>query len=403
MKHVFSKIVLFVVAALLLGGCSKRNIIPDDDLQRITREMFLANAYVDHEKIGADSLDIYTPILERYGYTDDDFFNTLASFSKRKSARLSHIIEGAISSLEGLSEGYTRKLRNLDYIDSLARAECSREVLFVEKVRVRRMKDTTRLHITLPVRDEGEYRVSFNYVIDTLDKNVRLQTDHGLYNSEGQRTFVNRATLKREERFSAAMVIKPKRGDTEYHLTLADYAHREEEPHITFDSIRIIYLPPSHEALARMDSLMKFRPALIFNDSIRVRGYLDAKAPMLPHDTVWLRVDSLDLARVARLHAVADSLNKEGATLTEQSQKLITRSEKLTTEAEKKWFRNDSLRQVAHEKNLVKAKELLRESDSLIAERDLLLLRAESECLVADSIELVLWGEVKTTRKESEK
>ena len=43
------------------------------------------------------------------------------------------------------------------------------------------------------------------------------------------------------------------------------------------------------------------------------------------------------------------------------------------------------------------------QDNSLIAERDLLLLRAECECLVADSIELVLWGEVKTTRKESEK
>lgn len=403
MKRVFGKIVLFVVAALLLGSCSKRTVIPDGDLQRIAREMFLANAFVDHEKIGADSLDIYTPILERYGYTDDDFFNTLASFSKRKSARLSHIIEGAISSLEGLSEGYTRKLRNLEYIDSLARAECSYEVLFVKKVRVRRMKDTTRLHITIPVREEGEYRVTFNYQIDTLDKNVRLQTDHALYNAEGGRTYVNRATLKREERHTAAMVIKPQRGDTKYHLTLADYAHREEEPYITFDSIRIIYLPPTREALAYMDSVMHFRPALLFNDSIRVRGYLDAKAPRLPHDTVWLRIDSLDLARVAALHTVADSLDKEGVKLSERSEKLITRSEKLTTEAEKKWFRNDSLRQVAHEKNLAKAKELLMESDSLIAERDLLVQRAESERLISDSIELVLWGEVKTLRKENTK
>lgn len=391
------------MAALLLGGCSKKNIIPDDDLQRIAREMFVVNAFADQEKLSTDSLDIYTPILDRYGYTEDDFFNTLASFSKRKSARLSHIIEGAISSLEGLSEGYLRKLRNLEYIDSLARAESSYEVLFVEKVKVRKMKDTTRLHITLPVRDEGEYRVTFNYQIDTLDKNVRLQTDHALYNGDDERTFISRTNLKREERHSAAMSIKPKRGDTKYHLTLADYAHREDEPYITFDSIRIIYLPPTHEALARMDSVMHFRPALLFNDSIRVRGYLDAKAPRLPHDTVWLRVDSLDLARVARYHAVADSLDKEGAKLFERSEKLLTRSEKLRTEAEKKWFRNDSLRQVAHEKNLLKAEELVRESDSLLAERAQLLQRAEGECLTSDSIELVLWGEVKTARKESKK
>ena len=43
------------------------------------------------------------------------------------------------------------------------------------------------------------------------------------------------------------------------------------------------------------------------------------------------------------------------------------------------------------------------ESDSLIAERDLLVQRAESERIISDSIELVLWGEVKTLRKENTK
>ena len=403
MKHAFYKIALFVVVALLLGGCSKRDIISDDDLKRITREMYLANAFADYEKMGTDSLDIYTPILARYGYSEQDFFNTLASFSKRKSARLSHIIEGAISSLEGLSEGYARKLRNLRYIDSLAKAECGYEVMFVEKISVKRMKDTARLHINIPVREEGEYVVTFNYLIDSLDKNLRLQTDHALYANDTLRTFINRASLIRENRESATMTIKPKKGDVEYRLTLADYAHREEEPHIFFDSLRIIYLPPTHEALAYMDSVLHFRPALLFNDSVRVRGYLDARAPMLPHDTVWLRIDSLDLARVAGLHAEADSLVGVGDKLTSESQKLLTRSEKLRSEAEKKWFRNDSLRQVAHEKNLVKAEALVGESDSLLALREQLLERAESERVVADSIEVVLWGEVKTTKKESEK
>ena len=391
------------MVALLVGGCAKRVVISDDDLKRITREMYLANAFADYEKIGTDSLDIYSPILARYGYTEQDFFNTLASFSKRKSARLSHIIEGAISSLEGLSEGYARKLRNLRYIDSLAKAECSYEVMFVERIAVSKMKDTTRLHINLPVRDEGEYVVTFNYLIDTLDKNLRLQTDHALYANDTLRTFINRANLTREKRESATMTIKPKKGAVEYRLTLADYASREDEPHITFDSLRIVYLPPTHEALAHMDSVMHFRPALLFNDSVRVYGYLDARAPLVPHDTVWLRIDSLDLARVAELHAGADSLIAEGERVASESQKLLARREKLLTEAEKKWFRNDSLRQVAHEKNLVKAEALVVESDSLILLRDQLAERAEGERLVADSIEMVLWGEVKSVRNESKK
>lgn len=401
MKNAFRQITLLLVGALLAlsVGCSKKTIIPDSDLERITREMFLVNAYATAEKVHTDSLDIYTPILERYGYTQDDYFNTLANFSKRKSARLGDVIEATIKSLEGLADGYTRKLRNLDYIDSLAKAQCSKEVLWREKIAVRRFKDTVRLQLVLPVRDEGEYVVSFNYLIDTLDKNLRLQTNHEVYNGDGVRTFYNRTNLTRAERKSFTTTIKPKRGDVEYRLTLADYAHREDDPHITFDSLRIVYLPPAHEALARMDSVMRFRPLIYFNDSIRVRGYLDARPPRLPHDTVWLRIDSLDMVRMNALREGADSLQGESDKLQKEVEKLLQRGEKLRTAASKKWFRNDSLRQVAHLRNVAQADSLTHLADSLTAQSQTLLDEALAERTVADSIEIVLWGSLATNNE----
>ena len=119
--------------------------------------MFLVNAYAKAQKLHTDSLDIYTPILNKYGYSQDDFFNTLANFQKRKSARLSDVIEGTIASLESMANGYEQKLRNLNYIDSLAKSMCTKEIKSVEKIRVRRMKDTTRLVLSIPIRDKGEY------------------------------------------------------------------------------------------------------------------------------------------------------------------------------------------------------------------------------------------------------
>lgn len=391
-----------VVCVVALGGCAKREIIPDSDLERITREMFLANAYANAQKLNTDSLDIYTPILERYGYTSQDFFNTLANFSKRKSARLGDIIEKSIASLEGLSDGYARKIRDLKFVDSLAKAQCSRQVLWRGKISVRRMKDTTRLHITIPVREEGEYVVSYNYKVDTLDKNLRLQSNHAVYNAEGERTFLNRSSLTRDERKHHTITIKPAKGDVEYRLTLADYAHREDEPHITFDSLSIVYLPPSHEALAHMDSVLRFRPMLFFNDSIRAYGYLDARIPRLPHDTVWIRIDSLDIAQMESLRKGADSLDKVGAKLDKEATKLLARSEKLRTAAAKKWFRNDSLRQVAHLRNVADADSLSQRADSLTTERNALAEVALAKRGVADSIELVLWGEV-TKKPENDK
>ena len=394
MKHAFRYIPLLVaLGALLLAGCSKKEIIPDKDLEKITREMFLVNAYAADRSLNTDSLDIYTPILQRYGYSQDDFFNTLANFQKRKSARVGDVVEQSIRHLESLHEGYERKLRELAYVDSVAKAECATEVLFVERVKVHNFRDTAKLRITLPVKDEGEYLVSYNYYVDSLDKNLRLQTSHSLYEADSTRNHLIRTSLQRKERKRYSTVIHPKRGSVRYEILLADYAHREDEPHIEFDSLKVVYLPSSAFALARMDSLLRFRPALYDNDSIRARGYLDARIPMLAHDTVWVAIDSVELAEAAALRLRADSLNGEADKRTKEAEKLTSRSEKLLTEAQKKWFRNDSLRQVAHQKNVALADSLRADAEALFAERSRLSSEALEALSVADSIEVVILGE----------
>lgn len=392
MKNAIVKIIFLLFGALCAVGCSRTTIIPDKDLERITREMFLVNAYVNSQTIDTDSLDIYTPILERYGYKQEDFFNTLANFQKRKSARLSDVIEETIASLERLADGYEQKLRNLKFVDSLAKAQCSEEVFWKSRIAARKMGDTTKLQLVIPVRGEGEYLVSYHYYIDSLDKNNRLQSSHEVYNGEGGRTFISRNFLTRGDTLLYKMTIKPKKGDVEYRLTLADYTRREDDPHITFDSIRIVYLPTSEVALAKMDSAMQFRPMLLFNDSIRVRGYLDAYPPMLPHDTVWLRIDSLDRAEVARLRASADSLVLEGENITKRVDKMVARSEDLRTLASRKKYRNDSLRMVAHERYTAQADSLVVVGEELMEEAKSLGEEATHRRLVADSIDLVLWG-----------
>ena len=82
MKHVVKYILTLVVGIFVLVGCSDKRIISDSDLEKITEEMFLVNAYASAHSINTDSLDIYTPILQKYGYTQEDFFNTPASHSQ---------------------------------------------------------------------------------------------------------------------------------------------------------------------------------------------------------------------------------------------------------------------------------------------------------------------------------
>lgn len=406
MKYAIRNILSLLLGALLMAGCSKTKIIPDKDLERITREMFLVNAYATAQRIDTDSMDIYTPILQRYGYTQEDLFNTFANFQKRKSARLSDVIEASIASLEGLSSGYERKVRNLRYIDSLAKAACKEEILFVEQVKVTRMKDTARLRYSLPVRDYGEYEVSYTYYIDSLDKNNRLQSSQEIYDSKGGRNHLVRNNLVREKRTTYTTTLTPKEGSVRYELLLADYARREDEPNITFDSLRIVYFPPTEVALRRMDSTLRFRPQLYFNDTIRARGYLDAIIPRLPHDTVWVALDSIELAEAQTLRLRADSLSTVADKESEESDKLLQRGEKLRGAAAKKWYRNDSLREVAHRKNVAEAEALSLKADSLSRRATQLLIEATEVRERADSIDRVILGEPRentTTTKETTK
>ena len=310
MKHVFRYIALVATVALVAVGCSKSKIIPDRELENITREMFLVNAYAKAQKVDTDSLDIYTPILNKYGYTQEDFFNTLANFQKRKSARLSDVIENTIASLESMADGYEQKLRNLNYIDSLAKSMCTREVLSVDKIRVRRLKDTTRLFLSLPIRDVGEYVIAYNYHIDTLDKNTHLQSTQWTITADSVRNHYLRTSLVHGERRTYKTTLTPKAGATEYHIQFADYAKREEKPYITIDSVRITYIPPTEEALAHMDSVMRFRPQVELCDSIEVYGSLDAVVPMLSRDSLEAMDKRAKEAAEAKKKAEAKSKKK---------------------------------------------------------------------------------------------
>lgn len=294
MKHANIRIALrsalmavALVALTVAGGsCSKNHVIPDKELEVILREMFLTNAIVTNQRLDVDSAEIYHPILEKHGYTEDDFFMTLANFQKRKSARLSHVLENTITSLENLSAGYEQNVRDLKYIDSLAKSQCISQVYFKERVRVTRLKDTARLKITLPIKNEGEYRVSYNYFIDTLDVNERLQSSVAVFDTLDNRTYYVRHTLSKGERKKALHTIVPKPASKELYLQLADYALREDEPNITIDSLEIRYIPSSEVALRHMDSLMQFRPSIVLSDSVEIYHTLEATVPLLPADTL---------------------------------------------------------------------------------------------------------------------
>ena len=68
--------ILLAVAICAMSGCRKTTIIPDDTLADIFHDAFVVNAYIGEERLRLDTLKIYEPIFERYGYTAEDVVYT---------------------------------------------------------------------------------------------------------------------------------------------------------------------------------------------------------------------------------------------------------------------------------------------------------------------------------------
>lgn len=170
--YILRRTFIALLMCSIVVACKEEKEIPEDDLVNIFRDAFIANAYLAQEGIQPnDSLIIYEPILEKYGYTVEDLRTTLQSLSQRKSARVSDLLTKASELLDEEAAIERHRLAILDTIDNIAKREYTRTIYHDSLIHVKRLKDTAKLQISIKDIIPGDYKLSFNYYIDTLDQN----------------------------------------------------------------------------------------------------------------------------------------------------------------------------------------------------------------------------------------
>ena len=194
MKRVLS----ILLVAMMLGtmGCSKKNIIPDDTLAEIFHDAFVVNAYIGEERIDLDSLQIYEPIFNRYGYTAKDVVYTVGNFSRRKSARLGSVVEQAISRLEKESKMYAKKVVILDTIRNVAVRTLTRTVYSDTLIHAKKRADSTALYIEISPVQRGEYNISYRYNSEDDLKKYPRSAEFYFYDVDGYRNGFVSVTLR---------------------------------------------------------------------------------------------------------------------------------------------------------------------------------------------------------------
>ncbi len=160
-----------VVAILLLAlSCTKQKSLTDKELALIFRDAFLSNAYTTNHGIKLDSLRLYEPIFQKYGYTTADVQHTIGSFSTRKSARLSDVVEDAIAMLESAGKELDYQVSILDTIDQIAIRRTVKSMYQDSLIEMRSLRDTSKFILTFDNLEPGSYDVKYTYLIDSLDK-----------------------------------------------------------------------------------------------------------------------------------------------------------------------------------------------------------------------------------------
>ena len=110
--------ICFLMSVLLLQGCSQEGIIGKKTMAAIVEEMFIADQYLDKTPdmlAQTDSLSVYPAILAKYGYTVEDYRNSI-EYWLQEGGEYNNILKAAQKSME-------EKVDRLDILVQKARNE----------------------------------------------------------------------------------------------------------------------------------------------------------------------------------------------------------------------------------------------------------------------------------------
>jgi hypothetical protein len=243
--NITKRIITYICSAVALlsgAGCQQTSEIPDEDLIKIFHDAYLANAYISEKGIFEDSLYLYEPIFERYGYTVEDMQNTLKTFSKRKSALLSDLMAEVSKQLEAESRVESRKIVVLDTIDNVAKRRYTRTVYEDTLIHVKNLRDTNKLRISIRDLTTGEYTVSFTYLIDTLDENRNSRMELYALVGDTLETMRHSMMLSRYREAKYNRKINIDSTHTEIYVNMFYHPNSEESklPDITIKDFKIV-------------------------------------------------------------------------------------------------------------------------------------------------------------------
>lgn len=244
--------ILFV--CMLFAACGKPKFIPEKELSKIMTDIFMANSYSNMhiQGIASDTIDIYTPVLGKYGYGISDLQFTLDEMSKRKSSRLTAVVDASVSDLQSRVNFFKAREEMFDEIDAIVK-EVYVDTVFVYDTLIKVNKNNAAANNFKYKVIPGTYNVSYNYFIDTADQNTYISSRYHIIDTAGKSRSVRSITLKDKGKTGKVeFSLGTNMGSDTLMINFIDNFSRLKAPVITIDSMLITHSEPLDTLRRRM-------------------------------------------------------------------------------------------------------------------------------------------------------
>lgn len=154
-------VILLLLAAIVLAPSCRRNgprVIPRGKLAKIYAEMFVTDQWIQNTpklRSIADTSLVYEPILEKYGYTSEDYQHSVQHYMDDPE-RFSRILRTTGEILDDQIKGLKRKQKELQELEAKRLAESKRKYPEYEL-----------WYTELPPRNERDYSDTISVGWDT--------------------------------------------------------------------------------------------------------------------------------------------------------------------------------------------------------------------------------------------
>lgn len=184
------------IAALFFLGCSGNTIIPKKDMILILKQIYMTDGVVSISESNLaykDTIAYYEPILEKYGYTTEQFDSSIKYYARR-TEELDELLDKVILELSKQQE----LLDKADLAaDLLSDSVSDQNNLWPHKTKWDMTIDHTSnpsLSFSIPAKGLGVYTVSFDAQVFPQDKSEETRTHLYFYYDDktptGRRTNV---------------------------------------------------------------------------------------------------------------------------------------------------------------------------------------------------------------------